>query len=141
MAGMQVVKVDERPGFYHRPEWYRPLLFGDNMYMNVTYLLPGVGMVMGSKREKEVEPLERAIYMLEGRVEVTCGDSKYELVPQHGHARTLTARAPGGSQEPGRTHRLLCHGVFTAAPPGSEDRIGGALGAAIPGCQARGEAA
>ncbi|HCC32832.1 MAG TPA: hypothetical protein DEQ28_02860 [Clostridiales bacterium] len=41
MVEVQIVKVDERPGFFHKPEWYRPLLFGENMYMNVTYLLPG----------------------------------------------------------------------------------------------------
>ena len=41
MVEVQIVKADERPGFFHKPEWYRPLLFGENMYMNVTYLLPG----------------------------------------------------------------------------------------------------
>jgi len=121
VAGMQVVRVDERPGFYHRPEWYRPLLFGDNMYMNVTYLLPGVGMVMGSKREKEVEPLERAIYMLEGRVQVTCGDSKYELVP---HTAMLVPLQPGPQVEVKNLgERTACFVTVFSPPPHPDLKI------------------
>ena len=96
MIEVQIVKVDEQPGFFHKPEWYRPLLFGENMYMNVTYLLPGVGMVMASKREKDHEQLERVIYMLEGRLEVTCDGKKSDLVP---HMAMLIPLQPGPEVE------------------------------------------
>jgi len=118
VADVQVVKVDERPGFYHRPEWYRPLLFGDNIYMNVTYLLAGVGMVMGSKREKEAELLERAIYMLEGRVEVTCGDKRYDLVP---HTAMLVPLQPGPQVEVRNAGECTACFITVFSPPPHPD--------------------
>ncbi|HSW10804.1 MAG TPA: hypothetical protein VLK32_07890 [Bacillota bacterium] len=105
MVGLQIVKVDERPGFFHKPEWFRPLLFGENLYMNVTYLLPGSGMVMASKREKEAELLERVIYMLEGRLEVNCDGKKSDLLP---HMAMLVPLQPGPEVE------VKNHGGHTA---------------------------
>ncbi|MCI2424701.1 hypothetical protein LM599_01550 [Candidatus Acetothermia bacterium] len=82
MAEKQLVKVNEVEGYFHDPEWYKPLLFGKNLYMNVTYLLPGRKMVMGSKKEKEAEMLERAIYILDGTLEITYGEEKFEITPE-----------------------------------------------------------
>jgi len=116
VAGMQVVRMNERPGFYHRPEWYRPLLFGESMYMNVTYLLPGIGMVMASKREKEAELVERVIYMLEGQVEVTCDDTRYQLAP---HMAMLVPSEPGGPQVEVKNHgeNTACFITVFSPPP------------------------
>lgn len=75
----QVVRLAEVEGFFHDPEWYRPLIFGTNLYMNVTYLLPGVSLVMGSKKEREAERLERILFVLSGKVQVTHGEEKFEL--------------------------------------------------------------
>jgi hypothetical protein len=35
-AKSQIVKLAEVEGFFHNPEWYRPLIFGTSLYMNVT---------------------------------------------------------------------------------------------------------
>jgi hypothetical protein len=98
MPEMQFVRVDEVDAHFHDPEWYRPLLFGDNLYMNVTYLLPGVTMVMGSAREREAEKIERAICVLSGTLSLTRGPETVEagagsafLVPMTGDAVTVTS--------------------------------------------------
>ncbi|NKQ39187.1 MAG: cupin domain-containing protein [Methanosarcinales archaeon] len=82
MIEKQLVNINEVDGFFHDPEWYKPLLFGENLYMNVTYLLPETKMVIGSKKEKETEMPERVIYMLEGKLEVTHGEDKFEITPE-----------------------------------------------------------
>ncbi len=92
MSNELFVKVKEVEGFYHKPEWYRPLAFGQNIYMNTTYLLPGVEFVMGSKREKEEELLERVVYTMTGKIEVTHGDEKVVLEP---HTAFVVPLAPG----------------------------------------------
>ncbi len=102
MVEKQLVKVNEVEGFFHNPEWYKPLLFGENLYMNVTYLLPGTEMVMGSKKEKEAEMLERAIYMLEGRLEITCGEEKFEVTPKTALLVPLEPGTPFGVKNSGR---------------------------------------
>jgi mannose-6-phosphate isomerase-like protein (cupin superfamily) len=81
VAEFQVVKLEDMPGFFHKPDWYQPLLFGENLRMSVTYLLPGAGISTGSTPES-AEFLETAIYMLEGRLDVTRDGKKYELVPR-----------------------------------------------------------
>ncbi len=80
----------------------KPLLFGKNLYMNVTYLLPGTEMVMGSKREKEAELLERAIFMLKGRLEITCGEEKFEITPEMALLVPLETEAPYEVKNSGR---------------------------------------
>lgn len=82
MTQKKFVKLEETHGFYHKPEWYRPLAFGRNIYMNVAYLLPGVEMVMGSKREKEAELLERVVFLLEGQLEVKVGEEVAIVEPR-----------------------------------------------------------
>ncbi len=42
MVKRQIEKLRDIEGLYHKPEWYRTLLYGKHLYMNVTYLLPGV---------------------------------------------------------------------------------------------------
>ena len=86
------VKVKEVEGFDHRPEWYRPLAFGKNIYMNMTYLLPGVEFVMGSAREKEEELLERVVYTMSGTIEVKHGEETVVLEP---HTVFVVPLAPG----------------------------------------------
>ena len=75
----QVVKLAAVEGFFHDPEWYRPLIFGTNLYMNVTYVLPGISMVMGSKKEREAEKLERILFVLSGTLQVTHGEEQFTL--------------------------------------------------------------
>lgn len=77
-----VVKLREVDGFFHQPEWYRPLCFGENLYMNVTYLLPGIAINMGSKKERAAEILERIVFVLSGSVQVTHGDEVFSLSPE-----------------------------------------------------------
>lgn len=97
MPEMQFVEVDQVDAHFHNPEWYRPLLFGENLYLNVTYLLPGVTLVMGSIREREHELVERAIYVLSGTLTVTRGKETVEagsnsafLVPYAGDSVSVT---------------------------------------------------
>ena len=82
MVKRQFQKLQDTEGLYHKPEWYRPLLYGKHLYMNVTYLLPGVEMVMGSQREKDAEKLERAVFMLSGELELTINEEKFAITPE-----------------------------------------------------------
>lgn len=72
MSSELFVKLKEVEGLYHRPDWYRPLAYGENIYMDTTYLLPGVELVMGGPKYLEgTERLERVIYTMTGTIEVT----------------------------------------------------------------------
>jgi uncharacterized RmlC-like cupin family protein len=114
MTEKQLVRLDEVAGFFHDPEWYRPLLFGKNLYMNVTYLLPGTEMVMGSKKEKEAEMLERAIYMLKGRLNITYGEEKFEITPE---TALLVPLEPGTPFEVKNSGKEVASFVTVFSPP------------------------
>ncbi len=118
MAEFQIVKLDDMPGFFHKPDWYQPLLFGDNISMSVSYLLPGVSVTTGSAQGKDAELLERAIYMLEGRLEVTRDDKKHELLPR---MAMLIPLRPGPRVELKNTGDRTASFVLVYSPPPHPD--------------------
>jgi len=99
--------------------------------MNVTYLLPGREMVMGSKKEKEAEMLERAIYMLEGSLEITYGEEKFEIAPEMALLVPLELGTPFGGKERQKRDSKFRDGIFTPAASGPKDRIPRAAAEAI----------
>ena len=86
--------------------------------MNVTYLLPGREMVMGSKKEKEAEMLERAIYMLEGSLEITYGEEKFEIAPEMALLVPLELGTPFGVKN---VRRETASFVTVFSPPPHPD--------------------
>ncbi|MBT9136871.1 MAG: hypothetical protein DDT34_01957 [Firmicutes bacterium] len=114
MIQAKFVKVVETDGFYHSPEWYRPLAFGKNIYMNVAYLLPGVEMVMGSKREKEAELLERVVYVLTGHLDVRQGDEAVSVGP---HTAFIVPLEPGLPFYVKNTGESIASFITTMSPP------------------------
>jgi len=117
MAEFQVVKLDDMPGFFHKPDWYQALLFGENLRMSVAYLLPGAGVTTGSTPES-TEFLETAIYMLEGRLDVIRDGKKYELVPR---MAMLIPLQPGPRVELKNTGDRTASFVRVYSPPPHPD--------------------
>jgi quercetin dioxygenase-like cupin family protein len=82
MAEKQLVKLDEVEGFQHAQDdyWFRPLLFGKRLFMYVAHVPPGGDIPADGHAEKE--EFELALYMLEGSLEITYGEEKFEIAPE-----------------------------------------------------------
>ena len=117
MAEFQVVKLEDMPGFYHKPDWYQPLLFGENISMSVSYLLPGVSITTGSTPESK-EFVERGIYMLEGRLDITRDGRSYELLPR---MAMLIPLQPGPRVEIRNTGDRTASFILVYSPPPHPD--------------------
>ncbi len=76
MKGIQVVHLDQVEGFQHGKDlyWYRPLLFGKNLFTFVAHVPPGGEMPAHGHADDEGN--EMALFMLEGELEITCGREK-----------------------------------------------------------------
>jgi len=118
MAGIQLASLKEMPGFDHRPDWYRPLLFGETMHMDVTYLLPGLKLGLASMKGTEGELLEQAIYMLEGRLELTYGGKTVDLLP---HMALSIPALPESSVEVKNTEGKTASFIRVFSPPPHPD--------------------
>ena len=89
MTKKQIVELAKVPGFQHAQDnyWYRPLLFGKDLFMYVAHVPPGGDMPPGGHAEKE--EFETCLFMLEGELEITYGEEKFTLGPEtamHGSA-------------------------------------------------------
>ena len=82
MKKTQIVKLSTVPGFQHAQDnyWYRPLLFGKDLFMYVAHVPPGGDMPPGGHAEKE--EFETCLFMLEGELEITYGDEKFTIGPE-----------------------------------------------------------
>jgi len=76
MKGIQVVNLNHVEGFQHGKDlyWYRPLLFGKNLFTFVGHVPPGGEMPAHGHADDEGN--EMALFMLEGELEITCGNEK-----------------------------------------------------------------
>lgn len=59
--------------------WYRPLIFGDNLFTYVAHVRPGAYMAPDAE---EAEMFELSLYMLEGEMLVYYGDETFTLSPR-----------------------------------------------------------
>ena len=92
MEGRQVVQLATVPGFQHAEDnyWYRPLLFGKDLFMYVAHVPPGGDMPAGGHAEKE--EFELALFMLEGELEISYDDERITIGPETAlHASPDTA--------------------------------------------------
>ncbi len=82
MGEKQLVKLANVPGFQHAQDnyWYRPLLFGKDLFMYVAHVPPGGDMPPGGHAEKE--EFEICLFMLEGELEITLGDDTFTIGPE-----------------------------------------------------------
>ena len=83
-----VVKLREVDGFFHQPEWYRPLCFGTDIFMYVAHVPAGGEMAPDFE---EAKLLETALLMLSGKLEVTDGYDTFEMSPE------MSLNAPKGT--------------------------------------------
>jgi len=79
MTKVQVVQLDQVEGFQHGKDhyWYRPLLFGQNLFTYVAHVPPGGDMSADGHAEKE--EFELGLFMLEGELEITCENEKLNI--------------------------------------------------------------
>lgn len=82
MKKKQIVQLKTVPGFQHAKDnyWYRPLLFGKDLFMYVAHVPPGGDMPPGGHAEKE--EFETCLFMLEGELEITYGEDKFTIGPE-----------------------------------------------------------
>ena len=116
------VKLKEVEGFYHRPDWYRPLAYGENIYLDTTYLLPGVELTMGSQKYLEgTERLERVIYTMTGTIEVTHSGETTVVSPHTAFIVPMVPASPFVIKNNGRevASYLVCY----SPPPHPELKI------------------
>lgn len=117
MAEKQLVKVNEVEGFQHAQDdyWFRPLIFGKDLFMYVAYVPPGGNMPADPK---EAEMYELVLYMLEGSLEITLGDEEFEITPE------MALHIPKGTQFGVKNSgRMTASFVLTFSPsPNIESR-------------------
>ena len=58
--------------------WYRPLVFGDNLFTYVAHIRPGAYMAPDAE---EAKLFELSLYMLEGELLVYYGEETFTLIP------------------------------------------------------------
>ncbi len=82
MPKVQVVKLDQVEGFQHGKDlyWYRPLLFGQNIFTYVAHVPPGGDMPADGHAEKE--EFELGLFMLEGELDITCDHEHFKIGPE-----------------------------------------------------------
>ncbi len=112
MVEKQLVKLGEVEGFQHAQDdyWFRPLLFGKGLFMYVAHVPPGGDMPANGHAEKE--EFEVALYMLEGSLEITYGEEKFEIDPEM--ALLVPLGTPFGVKNSGRETASF---VLTFSPP------------------------
>jgi glyoxylate utilization-related uncharacterized protein len=78
MDNKQVIKFTDVEGFQHAQDgyYYRPLLFGENIFTYVAHIPPGGYMPAD---QQEAEAFELSLYMLRGELEVIYGSEEFTI--------------------------------------------------------------
>lgn len=82
MKEKQVVQLAMVPGFQHAEDnyWYRPLVFGKDLFMYVAHIPPGGDMPPNGHAEKE--EFETCLFMLEGELEISYDGDRFTIGPE-----------------------------------------------------------
>ncbi len=88
----QVVQLKSVPAFQHAEDdfWFRPLLFGKDLFMYVAHIPPGGDMPPNGHAEKE--HFETCLFMLEGELEISYDDETFTIGPETALHRHPTTR-------------------------------------------------
>lgn len=78
MATPQVIALRDTVGYQHAQDdyWYRPVVFGDNLFSYVAHVPPGGDMPADAV---EAEEFELSMFMLDGELLVTWGEEQLRV--------------------------------------------------------------
>ncbi len=111
MGTKQLVRLSAVEGFQHAHDdyWMRPLLYGKDLFMYVAHVAPGGDM---EADPKEAEMFELALFMLEGNLQITYGEEKFDITPET--ALLVPLGTPFGVKNSGAETASF---VLTFSPP------------------------
>ena len=83
LTAARVTALRDTEGFQHAKDdyWYRPLVFGDNLFSYVAHVPPGGDMPADAE---EAEEFELSLFMLGGTLHVTYGQEQFDVTAGDG---------------------------------------------------------
>lgn len=83
MTSARITALRDTEGFQHATDdyWYRPLIFGDNLFSYVAHVPPGGEMPADAE---EAEDFELSLFMLGGTLNVTYGGEQFDVTAGDG---------------------------------------------------------
>jgi quercetin dioxygenase-like cupin family protein len=117
MSVKQLVTADAMEAVQHADDdyWYRPLLFGQQLFTYIAHIPPGGDMAADAK---EADLFELSLFMTEGALEVTYGEEQFPV--RAGQALHIPRGVPFGvrNAEDNVASFVL---TFTPPPTGSRE--------------------